>query len=266
MNGGGIFTNRTFLLYLIPALIGALVGVVFLIPVNGLVFYYEHRPDAGPALDYAGRELVRALTGWMPLKTLFYASVGAFLGIISAFFYSALYRSALRIRKLSEELEKDVLALIAHGEGETIEFKATFKWDVRESRASRLVEEAAIKTLAGFMNSDGGTLIIGVSDKGEITGLADDYAILKRKDRDGFAQEVMNAVSERLGADACSLVHPVFHSVSGKDICRIITSPSRRPVYLKEGNELKFYLRTGASTRALNIQEAVDFIAARWGK
>ena len=49
MNGSGIFTNRTFLLYLIPALIGALVGVVFLIPVNALVFYYEHRPDAGPA-------------------------------------------------------------------------------------------------------------------------------------------------------------------------------------------------------------------------
>ncbi|HVY55311.1 MAG TPA: ATP-binding protein [Thermodesulfobacteriota bacterium] len=266
MDGEGVFTNRAFLLYLIPVLIGALVGILFLIPVNGLVFYYEHRPDAGTALDYAVHELMRALTGVMPLKTLFYAAVGSFLGLISAFFYSALYRSALRVRKLSEELEKDVLALIAHGEGDTIEFKATFKWDMRESRANRTVEDAALKSIAGFMNSDGGTLLIGVSDDGKVTGLGHDYGILRRKDRDGFAQEVMTAVSLKLGADACRLVHLVFHSVSGKDICRIITSPSPRPVYLKEGNELKFYLRTGMSTRALNIQEAVDFIATRWGK
>ena len=266
MNGEGIFTNRTFLLYLIPVLIGTLVGIVFLIPVNGLVFYFEHRPDAVSALDYAVHELGRALTGEMPLKTLFYACVGAFLGLISAFFYSALYRNALSIRKLSEELEKDVLALIAHGEGDTIEFKTTFKWDVRESRSNRAVEDAALKSLAGFMNSDGGTLLIGVSDDGEITGLDRDYGILRRKDRDGLAQEVMTAVSLKLGADACPLVHLVFHSVGGKDICRIITSPAPRPVYLKEGNDMKFYIRTGMSTRALNIQEAVDFIATRWGK
>jgi len=266
MNGEGIFINRAFLLYLIPVLIGILVGVLFLIPVNALVFYYEHRPGDGSAFEYATDELRRALTGASPMKALFYACVGAFLGLVSAVSYGSLYRSAEQIRKLYGELDKGLLALIAHGEGETIEFKATFKWDVRESRANRLVEEAALKTLAGFMNSDGGTLILGVSDKGEITGLADDYAILKRKDRDGFAQEVMNAISQKLGADACRYVHLVFHTAGEKEVCRIITSPSRRPVYLKEGNELKFYLRTGASTRALNIQEAVDFIAARWGR
>ena len=163
-------------------------------------------------------------------------------------------------------MEKDVLALIAHGEGETIEFKATFKWDMRESRSSRAVEDAALKSIAGFMNSDGGTLIVGVADTGEITGLGHDYGILRRKDRDGFAQEVMNAVSQKLGGDACRYVHMVFHSVTGEDICRIITSPSSRPVYLTEGSDMKFYIRAGMSTRALNIQEAVEFISTRWGK
>lgn len=266
MDGGGILTRSAFLLYLIPVLIGALVGVMFLIPVNALVFYFEHRPAEGSAIEYATGELMTALSGGTPMKTLFYAGVGSFLGLVSALLYSALYKSALRIRQLSGELEKDVLALIAHGEGETIEFKATFKWDVRESRASRLVEDAALKSLAGFMNSEGGTLIVGVSDRGEVTGLERDYGILRRKDRDGFVQEVMNAVSEKLGADACRYVHLVFHSVAGKDVCRIITSPSARPVYLKEGNDMKFYLRTGMSTRALNIQEAVEFISTRWGR
>ncbi len=266
MGDSGILTRSAFLLYLIPVLIGALVGVLFLIPVNALVFYFEHRPGGGSALDYAAAELMWALTGGMPLKTLFYASVGAFLGLASAVFYNSLYKSAVRIKHLSEELEKDVLALIAHGEGETIEFKATFKWDVRESRSSRAVEDAALKSIAGFMNSDGGTLIVGVADTGEITGLGHDYGILMRKDRDGFAQEVMTAVSRKLGTDACRYIHLVFHSAAGKDICRIITSPSARPVYLTEGSDTKFYIRAGMSTRPLNIQEAVEFISTRWGK
>ncbi len=266
MGDSGIFTNRTFLLYLIPVLIGALVGVLFLIPVNALVFYFEHRPGGGTALEYAAAELMWALTGGMPLKTLFYACVGAFLGLVSAFFYSALYRSALSIRKLSEELEKGLLPLIAHGEGPHLEFKSTFRWDVKEGNANRGVEEAVIKTLAGYMNGDGGTLIIGVSDDGRVTGLEDDYRTLKKKDRDGFGQALMTAVSTKLGTDACRYVEPVFHSVSGKDVCRVIVKPARRPVYLKEGNDMKFYLRTGVSTRRLNIQEAVEFISTRWGK
>ena len=116
------------------------------------------------------------------------------------------------------------------------------------------------------MNGDGGTLIIGVSDEGQVTGLEDDYRTLKKKDRDGFGQALMTAVSTKLGTDACRYVEPVFHSVAGKDVCRVIVKPAGRPVYMKEGNDMRFYLRTGVSTRWLNIQEAVEFISTRWGK
>jgi schlafen family protein len=264
MNPKELFKNHTALLFGIPVIIGAVVGVIFLLPVNEFVFYYEDKPAIGEALTYAGDQLWHSLMGRYPVKLIFFAAVGALLGLLSAVSYSSLYRSTLRIKHLSDELEKDLRALISHGESAEVEFKSTFRWDLKESRPNKALEEVIMKTMAGFMNGEGGSLIIGVSDDGEITGLEHDYNILKKKDRDGFEQALTAAVASRLGTDVCQYVHPVFHHTAGKDVCRIIVRPSHRPVYIKEGNDMRFYLRTGVSTRGLNIQEAVDFISTRW--
>lgn len=267
MNEETQIKSRTVLWFLIPVLIGAVVGVLFLFPVNELVFFYEHSPEEhGSSWKFATDQLWRALLGGTPLKTLFYAGVGAFLGLVSAIFYNSLYKSTARLKKLSDELEKGLMPLIAHGESATLEFKSTFRWDMKEGKSSRIVESAALKTIAGFMNGEGGTLIVGVSDTGEVTGLENDYSILKKKDRDGLAQAVMTAVSKRMGTDTCRYLEILFHNINGKDVCRIIIHPSHRPVYIKEGNDMRFYLRTGVSTRWLNVQEAVEFISDKWGK
>jgi predicted HTH transcriptional regulator len=127
-----------------------------------------------------------------------------------------------------------------------------------------VLEAVVLKTLAGFMNGDGGTLLIGVADDGRILGLANDYQSLKKQDRDGFAQAIMTAVASKLGTELCQLTQILFHSMEGKDICRVITAPSLRPVFLKQDVQTKFYLRTGNGTRELNIQEAMEFTAHRW--
>ena len=266
MNEETLLKSRTVLLFLIPVLAGAAVGVLFLFPVNELVFFYQHRPEPGSAWKFATDQLWHALLGGAPLKTLFYAGVGAFLGLVSSLMYDSLYKSTWRIKKLSDELEKGLLPLIAHGESATLELKSAFRWDMKEGKPSRLVEDAALKTIAGFMNGEGGTLIIGVSDTGEVKGLENDYSILKKKDRDGLAQAVMTAVSSNMGTDTCRYMEILFHNINGKEVCRIIIHPSHRPVYIKEGNDMRFYLRTGVSTRWLNVQEAVEFISDRWGK
>lgn len=238
--------------------------MVFLIPLNEFVFYYEDTPDLGGALAYAGDQLWHSVLGRYPVKLVFFAAVGVFLGFLSALFFNSLYKRTLRIQHLSDELEKDLRALISHGESSSVEFKSTFRWDMKESRPNKALEEVIMKTLAGFMNGEGGSLIVGVSDSGEVTGLEHDYKILKKKDRDGFEQALMAAVASKLGTDVCQYVHAVFHNTSEKDICRVIVKPSHRPVYIKEGDNMRFYLRTGVSTRGLNIQEAVEFISTRW--
>ena len=107
---------------------------------------------------------------------------------------------------------------------------------------------------------------IGVADDGTILGLDNDYQTLKRQDQDGFEQAIMSSVSTNLGADLCQFVQVLFHVIHGKDICRLIIHQAPRPVFLKQGNGPKFFLRTGGGTRDLNIQEATEFIATRWNK
>jgi uncharacterized protein YbjQ (UPF0145 family) len=105
-----------------------------------------------------------------------------------------------------------------------------------------------------------------VADDGAVVGLDHDYKTLKKQDRDGFEQALMTAVATKLGGDACRSVQIVFHSVENKEVCRVMVAPTPRPVYLKEGDAPKLYVRTGPLTRELNVQEAVDYTSARWPK
>ena len=63
---------------------------------------------------------------------------------------------------------------IAEGESASLEFKSTFRWDLREGHINRSLENVVMKTLAGYMNSQGGTLLIGLSDDGGIVGPEND--------------------------------------------------------------------------------------------
>ena len=100
-----------------------------------------------------------------------------------------------------------------------MEFKSSFRWDLRENKVNRALEAVVLKTLAGYMNGNGGTLLIGVADDGAVVGLDHDYKTLKKQDRDGFEQALMTAVATKLGGDACRCVQIVFHSVQNKEKC-----------------------------------------------
>jgi predicted HTH transcriptional regulator len=190
--------------------------------------------------------------------------VGALLGVLVALFNRSLFERTQRINRLMAELEKDLNAIIAKGEHNTLEFKSSLRWDLRQDKLNKSLENSVLKTLAGYMNAEGGTLLIGVADDGEVLGLERDYQSLKKKDRDGFEQAIMGAISARIGTDLCTLVQAVFHSMEGRDVCRLIISPAPRPVYVSQDNETRFYLRTGPGTRELNIQEAIEYISSRW--
>jgi len=98
-----------------------------------------------------------------------------------------------------------------------------------------------------------------------LIGLEADYNTLSRKDSDGYTQLLMSAIADKMGTPACKLVKILFHTHEEKEVCRIIVLPSPMPVYAKDDNQARFYLRTGSGTRELDIQEAIAFIKAKWG-
>jgi predicted HTH transcriptional regulator len=211
-----------------------------------------------------GRELIKGNITQNNL-VVFYAEIGAMLGLLTVGIYGFLHQRLVRIEQLKAELNKNVFSLIQQGESAFLEFKSSFRWDIEQARINRTLEGVVLKTLAGFLNSShGGTLLIGVADDGEIIGLAHDYQTLKKPNEDGFEQAIMTAISANMGADLCTHVHVLFHVIGHDTICRLIVTPSLRPVFLTQGNQPKLYVRTGGATRDLNIQEALEFAPKRW--
>lgn len=252
-------------MFVVAVFLGALAGIFLLYPTNEFVYFYEHRPlsESTPA-QFALSQLQSSLRGRTPKKKAFYAIVGVVLSVSAAALYSNMHRRSERIEQLSAALGDDLRALIARGESANLEFKSSFRWDLRENRLNRALEAVVLKTLAGYMNGNGGTLLIGVADDGSLAGLEYDYATLKKRDRDGFEQVLMTAVATKLGGDACHVVQMVFHSLENKEVCRVIVAPAHRPVYLKDGDSPRLYVRTGVSTRELNVQEAINYTSVRW--
>ena len=256
-------------LYLIVAITGALIGILVLAPSYDYIYAREQTADPLSSIEYVLTQIGYMLTGKISrdnfVLIMFYAEIGAMLGLFSLVLYKFIHKRVINIDHLKSELNKDIFSIIQQGEGSHLEFKSSLRWDMVESRINRSLEGVVLKTLAGFLNSPiGGTLLIGVTDNGDIIGLEKDYQTLKKPSQDGFEQNLMTSIANNLGTDLCQFVHVLFHVIDDKDVCRLIVSPASRPVFLDQGNAPKFFVRTGGGTRDLNIQEALDYIHGRW--
>ncbi len=153
--------------------------------------------------------------------------------------------------------------LIAKGEGINLEFKSTLQWDVHQKKQNTALRHSVLKTIAAFLNSEGGTLIIGVEDSGDVCGLEADLGLV-RNSRDRFEQLMANLISKYLGAQYAPLIKGRFEEVEGKPIYVVEVQRAREPVFLKGERGREFYVRVHTTTRALDPQEAVEYIQNHW--
>lgn len=196
---------------------------------------------------------------WTP--TTIVLAFGCSLGL--AFLVAAL---AVGLRR--DEGDVDVDALLRAGESERVEFKETARWNVRTQQRDTRMEHVIAKTVAAFLNSRGGILVIGADDKGEARGLDRDLATLRVPDVDRYELWLRDMFSTLLGSNAAALPAVRFTtSSSGALLCCVVCPPSPRPVYLtqsKDGASTELWVRVGNSTRSFALDEAVDYVARRW--
>lgn len=171
------------------------------------------------------------------------------------------------------EGDAEIATLIAQGESTTIEFKSTARWNLNDNKKDPTMEQVILKTVAGFLNAQGGTLLIGVNDAGEAIGLAPDYRTLKsgKQNCDGFELWLMgDLLLKELGNDLAPAIAITFHLLNGQDICKVTVSPSPREVFVtlkdKNGQSKKpFFIRAGNATRSLDDpSEMLNYIRDRW--
>ena len=158
----------------------------------------------------------------------------------------------------------EINQLLTQPEHEKLEFKSSLRFDHHSHQANRELEKAAMKTLAAFLNSRGGQLIIGVSNSRELLGLAPDYQTLPRPNSDSFENHFTQVFNQMIGPEFRHLVRLWFKPINGRDICVIAASPAARPVYLKQNGSEHFYVRTGNGTTPLKLSEVEAYTAARW--
>jgi CRP-like cAMP-binding protein len=150
--------------------------------------------------------------------------------------------------------------IIQQGETEKIEFKSTLRFNLHTGKFGREIEHAALKSIAAFLNTWGGILIIGINDSQSVTGLEND----KFENDDRAMLHLTNMIKERLGAHFMQFVNCSVEPIAGQKVMRIDVSPSNLPAYLSNNNEEYFYVRTGPSTTDLKPSQIYEYIENRF--
>jgi CheY-like chemotaxis protein len=152
--------------------------------------------------------------------------------------------------------------VIQGGETDSVEFKSTLRTNLRTGLKDREMELSVLKTLAGFFNSSGGTLIVGVNDEGLILGIEKDLF----SNIDKFQLHFWNIFREAIGAEFSEFVKTDMVESDEKFIFSVQCLPSNRPVFVKwkangqsKADEL-FYVRVGPQTELLGIRQAITYI------
>lgn len=162
---------------------------------------------------------------------------------------------------------RDAEELIKRGESKTLEFKSTLRWSLKEDRRDdKGVTHAALKTIAAFLNTEGGDLLLGVADDGSIVGIERD----RLENDDKFMRHLAQVVRNGMGDRAGTCIDPKTQIVQGKTVCVVSCQRSPEPVFLKwrglettpEGD---FFVRNGPGTIKLPSDSAKDYIRTRFG-
>jgi hypothetical protein len=167
--------------------------------------------------------------------------------------------------KLAGKIEAQPIAinvsdLIASGETGAIEFKSSLRTNLHTGEKDPRMEMAVLKSITGFLNAKGGTLIVGVADDGTPVGL----------EKDGFADEdkmslhLINLLKDRIGAQHSISIQSRFDDYNGVRVLVVECSPSPSAVYVKDGQVERFFVRYGPSTLELTGSALQEYIKQRF--
>ena len=184
------------------------------------------------------------------------------------------FRRRTKKTQLGEKLsESELKQFLAEGESKFFELKSSLRWDYREEKVNRKLEEVIVKSISAFNNTDGGYLVIGIDDDNNILGLTNDYTSLKKNDADYFELHLRNLIGSTFTVRyTARKINISFITMDDKEVCVIKIAKGEYPLFLKttdkNGKQLeKFYVRSGNSSQEINsLTEINNYINARFNR
>ena len=173
---------------------------------------------------------------------------------------SARIDEMLQAASLLTESEK-LKSRIAAGETKTQEFKQTLEYCLREKKKADRILRSALKTIAGFLNTQGGTLFVGVADEGGIPGINLELDKFHRSLSDNMLLHLNNKIKSDLGDAAMDYIDMEIHEVDGNLVLVVECDPSKTPVFYKKEH---FFVRRPARTDELKGEAQHKYYAQRF--
>jgi len=174
-----------------------------------------------------------------------------------------LLRKALTYSGHSQDSEEALLQTIAQGENAGLEFKSTLRWNLKTDKPGKEIELACMKTIVAFLNSEGGTLMVGVEDDGNILGIeADNFS-----NEDKFFLHFNNLIKQHIGLEHSKYIRFSIKRIQSYSVLVVDCQKSNKPVFLKDKEDEDFYVRVGPGTRKLSTREVLKSLhSQRWGQ
>jgi hypothetical protein len=167
--------------------------------------------------------------------------------------------------RLASPSDQPIEEVVQGKESATVEYKATAQANLRTHKKSSSANEEVVTTVAAFLNSVGGVLVIGIHDNGHQVGLEPDLARVGGS-QDTLKRNVVASLGRALTDSTVSLNVTVEIEKSGTDLLVIRVSPSPSPVYAVINNQEHFCVRSGSSTLRLTHSEADSYKNENWGR
>lgn len=169
-----------------------------------------------------------------------------------------------------------VQQLLENDESQNIEYKSTLQVDLKRLSQNREpitqcksdeVLHSTLKTIAAFMNSEGGQLLIGVADDRSIVGLKHDYQLPGTPTPDKFELYLRDCVTGKFkdGGLVNDFISLQFVRIKGETIGLVDVLPRRPLSFVKKDAQYCLYRRQGNRTTEVGITDMEEFLRARWG-
>lgn len=155
-----------------------------------------------------------------------------------------------------------IQALIPQGESKMLEFKQTFSMDIKDKQKQPYIETAALKTVAAFLNSEGGELLIGVDDDGNIVGVNEEINKFYKSD-DKYLLHFKNKLKKNIGEAFYPLMDYLLVQVNEKLVLHVTCRAAAEPCFIDSKD---FYVRSGPSTDKIEGKKQHEYIKNRFDK
>jgi len=155
------------------------------------------------------------------------------------------------------ELGVTIDKIINKGESLTTEFKETLSLDIEKQTKEKYIEISSLKTIAGFLNSKGGTLLVGVSDDGKCPGVIVEVDKFNKGNFDKFLLHFKNLLKKSIGEEYYPYIEYQLVSINKSKVLYVSCEKSEKPCYL-DGKD--FYVRTNPATDKLEGPKLVNYI------